>query len=55
MEKHEVVNEIIEYLEYRAEATRQEMIGANQSDTLYLEGNLETYEHLIAKFEDDFR
>jgi hypothetical protein len=57
MAKHEIVNEIIDYLERRAEEYREALSDETHSqwDISFFEGSLETYEHLITKLEDDFR
>ena len=57
MSKHEVVNQIIDYLDVRRNelAVEMSMISIASTDYNYLEGSLETYDHLIAKLEDDYR
>jgi hypothetical protein len=59
MERHEVVNQIIDYLESRTHDIQEALQIANDdgdvADINYLEGSLETYDHLIAKLEDDYR
>lgn len=58
MAKHEVVNEILEYLDIRKRELEQDMLHAEadgNSDYAYYEGSYETYDHLIAKLEDDYR
>ena len=59
MEKHEVVNQILDYLETRHEEAVQELnaipVGADNFQYMYLEGVSEAYSHLIAKLEDDYR
>jgi hypothetical protein len=57
MEKHEIVNQILDYLEYRKNECEEEMrhYSENDYDYRYLEGNFDTYDHLIAKLEDDYR
>ena len=57
MEKHEVVNEIIEYLCIRRLDLASEMkaISYMSTDYIELEAMHEVYDHLIAKLEDDFR
>lgn len=55
MAKHEVVNEILEYLDMRKREIEQDMLHCDTEDYLYYEGNLDTYDHLIAKLEDDYR
>ena len=56
--KHEVVNEILEYLDIRKRELEEDMLHAEadgNSDYAYYEGSYETYSHLIAKLEDDYR
>jgi hypothetical protein len=57
MAKHEVVNEILEYLDTRRTQLSNEMAGvAYQSSEYYeLDCMYEVYDHLIAKLEDDYR
>jgi hypothetical protein len=57
MAKHEVVNEIIDYLDMRRTDLSNEMSAvAYQSwDYMYLDSMYEVYDHLIAKLEDDYR
>jgi len=56
MSKHEVVNEILEYLDVRKNEMAIELArGSMNSDYDYCEGIYETYSHLIAKLEDDYR
>lgn len=57
MAKHEVVNEILDYLEYRKKDMEEQLstYDDNDFDYPYIEGCLETYTHLIAKLEDDYR
>jgi hypothetical protein len=57
MAKHEVVNEILEYLDARKQELEQEMFSSNEGDLdyVYIEGSRDTYDHLIAKLEDDYR
>lgn len=57
MAKHEVVNEILEYLDFRRTELSNMMASVemysndyNEFDAMY-----EVYDHLIAKLEDDFR
>jgi hypothetical protein len=57
MSKHEVVNEILEYLDTR-KCEMSSLMAAQplgNSDYDYFEGIYETYSHLIAKLEDDYR
>jgi hypothetical protein len=57
MAKHEVVNEIVEYLDTRRTELSNEMaaVGYGSNDYNYLDGMYEVYDHLIAKLEDDYR
>jgi hypothetical protein len=57
MEKHEVVNEIVEYLEARRSELEDQMVVTPFSSTDYveLEAMHEVYDHLVTKLEDDFR
>jgi hypothetical protein len=57
MKRHEVVNEILEYLDKRRSETEDELKSADENSILYdyLEGSFQTYDHLIAKLEDDYR
>ena len=55
MAKHEVVNEILEYLDMRKREIEQDMLHCDTEDYLYYEGSYETYSHLVAKLEDDYR
>ena len=58
MEKqHEVVNKILEYLDARRTELSNEMHAVPyQSDDYYaLDCMYEVYDHLITKFEDDYR
>jgi hypothetical protein len=57
MAKHEVVNEILEYLDMRRTGLSNEMsaVGYGSSDYAELDAMYEVYDHLIAKLEDDFR
>ena len=58
MAKHEVVNEILEYLDTRQLELQKEMTSAESSggsDYDYLQGLYEAYTHMIGKLEDDFR
>ncbi len=58
MTRYEVVNEILEYLDARKQELEQEIFfSSNEGDPdyIYMEGSRDTYDHLIAKFEDDYR
>jgi hypothetical protein len=57
MEKHEVVNQIIDYLEARRSELEDQMVVTPFASTDYveLEAMHEVYDHLITKLEDDFR
>lgn len=57
MAKHEVVNEILDYLEYRKKDMEDEFsrYDENDSEYLYIQGCFDVYDHLITKFEDDYR
>jgi len=56
MEKHEVVNQILEYLDARRTELSNEMASISFSpDYIVLDAMYEVYDHLIAKLEDDFR
>ena len=55
MTRHEVVNEILEYLDIRKRELEEDMQHSEGSDLEYYEGSYETYDHLIAKLEDDYR
>ena len=57
MEKHNVVNDIIDYLATRYTDLSKEMMGENPMSVDYeiLEAMQEVYDHLIAKLEDDYR
>ena len=57
MEDYNVVNKILEYLEARRSELSNEMHAvAYQSDDYYaLDCMYEVYDHLITKFEDDYR
>jgi len=56
MAKHEVVNEIIDYLDTRRAELSNEMhsVGYGSSDYLELDAMYEVYDHLITKLEDDY-
>ena len=57
MAKHEVVNEIIEYMDTRrSELSNEKMnhfVGSRQWEEL--DAMYEVYDHLITKLEDDYR
>jgi hypothetical protein len=57
MAKHEVVNEILEYLDARRSQLSNEMaaIAYESNDYAMLDAMYEVYDHLIAKLEDDYR
>jgi hypothetical protein len=57
MAKHEVVNEILEYLDTRRADLSNEMHGVPYESKDYetLDAMYEVYDHLVAKLEDDFR
>jgi hypothetical protein len=57
MQRHEVVNEIIEYLDTRRSELSNEMMAVGYHSTEYneLDAMYEVYDHLIAKLEDDYR
>ena len=57
MEKHEVVNKILEYLDTRRSELSNEMasVGYGSNDYYALDCMYEVYDHLITKFEDDYR
>jgi len=57
MEKHEVVNEILEYLDQRRTQLSNEMasVGYGSSDYTELDAMYEVYDHLMSKLEDDYR
>jgi len=57
MEKHVVVNEILEYLDARRTELSNEMasVAYECNDYAMLDAMYEVYDHLIAKFEDDYR
>ena len=57
MAKHEVVNEILEYLDIRRTDLSNEMsaVGYGSNDYRELDSMYEVYDHLIAKLEDDYR
>jgi hypothetical protein len=57
MAKHEVVNEILEYLDQRRTDLSNEMaaVGYGSNDYIELDAMYGVYDHLIAKLEDDYR
>lgn len=57
MAKHEVVNEILEYLDQRRTDLSNEMsaVAYEGNDYAMLDAMYEVYNHLIAKLEDDYR
>ena len=57
MEKHNVVNDILEYLDIRRSELSSEMTATSYMSRDYeaLEAMHEVYDHLIAKLEDDYR
>lgn len=57
MAKHEVVNEIIDYMDTRRSQLSNEMMNYNYNSKEYneLDAMYEVYDHLIAKLEDDYR
>jgi len=57
MEKHEVVNKILDYLDTRRTELSNEMasVAYDSNDHAILDAMYEVYDHLIAKLEDDFR
>jgi len=57
MAKHEVVNEILEYLDTRKDELDRELHDLDYDTHEYdvLSSMREVYEHLIAKLEDDYR
>lgn len=57
MAKHEVVNEILEYLDTRRTQLSNEMaaIAYESNDYAMLDAMYEVYDHLITKLEDDYR
>jgi hypothetical protein len=57
MAKHEVVNEILEYLDQRRTDLSSEMsaVAYEGNDYAMLDAMYEVYDHLIAKLEDDYR
>ena len=57
MAKHEVVNDILEYLDQRRTDLSNEMasVAYESNDYVMLDAMYEVYDHLIAKLEDDYR
>ena len=57
MAKHEVVNEILEYLDQRRSDLSSEMasVGYESNDYNAFDSMHMVYDHLIAKLEDDYR
>ena len=57
MAKHEVVNEILEYLDARRTELSNEMasVAYESNDYAMLDAMYEVYDHLITKLEDDYR
>jgi len=57
MAKHEVVNEIIEYMDTRRSELSNEKMNhfVGSRDWEELDAMYEVYDHLIAKLEDDYR
>jgi hypothetical protein len=57
MAKHEVVNEILEYLDIKRTQLSNEMasVSYESSDYNEFEAKYDVYDHLIAKLEDDYR
>lgn len=57
MAKHEVVNEIIDYLDTRRSQLSNEMasVGYGSNDYIELDAMYEVYDHLITKLGDDYR
>jgi hypothetical protein len=57
MEKHNVVNQIIDYLDMRRSELSNEMmaVGYMSRDYETLDAMYEVYDHLVAKLEDDYR
>jgi len=57
MAKHEVVNEIIDYLDTRRTELSNEMasVAYESNDYAMLDAMYEVYDHLITKLGDDFR
>jgi len=57
MAKHEVVNEILEYLDTRRTQLSNEMVSVayESNDYAMLDAMYEVYDHLVTKLEDDYR
>ena len=57
MAKHEVVNQILDYLDTRRTDLSNEMasVAYDSDDHAVLDAMYEVYDHLMAKLEDDFR
>jgi hypothetical protein len=57
MAKHEVVNQIIDYMDTRRSELSNEMmnVGYMSKDYETLDAMYEVYDHLITKLEDDYR
>ena len=57
MAKHEIVNEIIDYLDMRRSELSNEMMAVNYMSKDYetLDAMYEVYDHLVTKLEDDYR
>ena len=57
MAKHKVVNQILDYLDTRRTQLSNEMaaVAYESNDYAMLDAMYEVYDHLIAKFEDDYR
>lgn len=57
MAKHEVVNEIIDYLDTRRTQLSNEMasVSYGSNDYIELDAMYEVYDHLITKLGDDYR
>ena len=57
MAKHEVVNEILDYLDTRRTQLSNEMasVGYGSNDYIELDAMYEVYDHLITKLGDDYR
>ena len=58
MAKHEIVNEILQYLDERRHEISNEMgmfVEEGSNDYIELGAMFDVYDHLIAKLEDDYR
>jgi len=57
MQKHEVVNDILDYLDTRRSELADEMSGLSYMSRDYetLEAMHDVYDHLVTKLEDDYR